>query len=121
MIGDRISKVSEGLCSVKLVEPCENVETVKNNLDTYLSALDECRECRSALEDVTPPDCVKNEHLELLEAVQMFIDGTDLVCKAVDLNEKSLDKSQAIDGLILQNKGKTMVNRVSSKISVKLV
>lgn len=115
VLGDRISEITSRFSNLGI--EINDAKTIKSSYDIYLKNISEYKKCKLNLLDIVPPDKVKKEHKEMVDAFQMFIDGTESMYKAIDIDNLLIDKDMTVKGILLQKKGEEKIVQITNKIS----
>jgi len=122
----KINEVMQRLCETsKDVESIDNSQEMsperirKNNLG-YMMAVNNYKKCRSELLRVNPPGIVQQEHADFMKAVQMFIEGTELMYRGVCLCSFTVNEELIKEGSSLEQQGKIHAVWLADMIAEKL-
>ncbi|GEM_PF-2879182 len=110
------SKDVEAIDNSKEMTP----ERIKRNNLGYMMGVNHYKKCRSELSKIEPPGSVRQEHADFIEAVQMFISGTELMYRGVCLCSFTVNQELIKEGTILEQQGKLHVVWLADAIALKL-
>lgn len=120
-LSDRITNISNNLLNMKNDINKDELETIKQRYNIFSKSISEYEKCKSILSGMIPPNKVKEEHIEIINAVKMFIDGTKSMHAAVNIDSCTVDKELMEKGLEIQKQSKRKVVQMAEKIAIKLV
>ena len=122
----KINEVMQRLCETsKDVESIDNSQEMsperirKNNLG-YMMAVNNYKRCRSELSKFNPPGIVQQEHADFMKAIQMSIEGTELMYRGVCLCSFTVNKELIKEGSSLEQQGKIHAVWLADTIAGKL-
>ena len=116
-LGERIINISKKFNDM---EKLNTPEQIKEKYEISLDAIKGYKDCKLALMLIVVPNQVQKEHKEIVEAIQMFIDGTEMMFSALDIERYSVDMDNIKQGLIMQEQGKERVVKLANQIAIKL-
>jgi hypothetical protein len=116
-VGDEINKISKEFSNVNFEE--ENIYKLKDRYENYLKAIKDYKKCKKSLSKVVPPSKVFIEHEKIVDAIQLFIEGTGIMFNSIKID--SVDKEIMNKGISIQELGVKTVVKLSDEISIKLV
>ena len=114
-IGDKIFEISESIKSIDTKVKISDQE-LKGHYQVFLEAITNYQKCKVDLLDINPPDKVQQEHTELANATQLFIDGAELIAKGIDLNTLSVNEEIILKGKDLQKQGEDQTVKLANEI-----
>jgi hypothetical protein len=118
-VGDKLCEISDNLKPIDTNAKISD-EELRGTYFDLLGAIDKYRKCKSDLLKISQPNIrAFDEYAELSNAIQMFIDGTELVTKGIDISTSSINEMMILRGMILQKLGKKQtlisVDKIVSK------
>lgn len=116
-IGEKILKVSKRFTNVNY----EDTSKLNVQYNNYLKGINEYKECKVSLNNILPPSKVKIEHDSMVDAMELFITGTEFMFKSININDSSIDKDTMNKGLLMQDQGKKTIVRLCDEIASKLI
>jgi hypothetical protein len=119
-IGTKIVEISDGLKSNVPIEQCKNLDELKGHLQRLKSALKEYVECRNMLGLIKPPQKITDEHSQLIDAYEDFLDGTKLMIQSFSVENMAFNKFKYQSGYAKQTIGEIRVKDVVNRIVEKL-
>ncbi len=109
-LGDKVNNISSQFFGMKEDTP----EELKHQYNTSLKAISEYKELKLAFMLTVVPDIVQNEHEQVIEAIQMFIDGTKYMFKFINKSDSLVDI-----GYSLQHEGKERIVQLADQVCIK--
>ncbi|MGH4125502.1 MAG: hypothetical protein ACREV6_21525 [Clostridium sp.] len=101
VLGDKLINITKQFPST---EKGDTVEEIKIKYNKYLKTVNDFKDYKLTFElniyQDSYPAKIKNEHEELVEQIQKFIDGTDSMSKSLDISNSFLDKDNLVKGVI---------------------
>ena len=119
-VGDKIYEISKNLKTIDTTAKISDEEIRGVHLG-LLAAIDDYKKCKVDLLKLSHPKRVYQEYAELCNAVQMFIDGTELMTKGIDISTSSINEVMIIKGRVLQKLGEKQTIISADKIVEKLI
>ena len=122
----KIIEVTQRLCETSNdVESITNskemsIEKLRKNNLGYMMAVNSYKKCRSELSKFNPPGIVQQEHADFMKAVQMFIEGTELMYRGVCLCSFTVNEELINEGFSLEQQGKIHAVWLADTIAKKL-
>jgi len=117
-LGDKIIKISNNFQIINLGE--KNIRKLKNQHDNYLKAITEYKECKRSFSNIVPPAKVIIEHKKMVDAIQLFIEGTEAMFNSINFDTCSVNKEIINKGILIKQMGVKTVFRLSDEIEKKL-
>jgi len=118
-LGDKIIKISNKFAVENLEE--KNIEKLKTRYDNCVKAINEYKECKTSFSNIVPPIKVKIEHEKMVDAIQLFIEGTGAMFNSINIDNCSVDKEIMNKGISIQHLGEETVVKLSDEIATKLI
>lgn len=113
------NKISNKFSNVN--QDMNNNEKLKNRYNNYLKAIHKYKKCKTSLNNIVPPSKVKIEHKKMIDAIQVFIEGTNGMFNSINIDNCSVDKGIMNKGILIQELGKKTVVTLSHEISTVLI
>ncbi len=126
LYAQKICEVEQRLCEIsKDVESIDNSmpmspEKIRKNNLGYMIAVNNYKKCRSELAKIIPPGIVQQEHTDLIETIQMYIAGTELMYKGVCLCSFTINEALIKEGALFEEQGKLHSAWLAEAIANKL-
>lgn len=117
-IGNKIISISK-----KFIAKQPDTKSIKGLKLTYaicLESIDGYRICKDALANVIPPAKVKKEHEDLINTMQLFIDGTEDMFRSIDLENSTVNEELMEQGYSRQKFAETIIAQITNIVSAKL-
>lgn len=116
-VGDEIILTSNKLTNeVKF----KNVEELKKDMASFNEAINEYKKHKIDSSNIIPPEIVKAEHNELINSLQKFIDGTELISKSIDIEGLRANEPMIKHGMDLQKQAEQETAVIIQQIINKL-
>jgi hypothetical protein len=118
IISNWIRNISCKFTDIKLPQN-SSLEELKLVYSIYTFGINEFKECRLTMLDMAPPASIRKEHQDMIGAIKMFIDGTESMFSAIDLNERSVNRLMLDKGILMQNQGREAIEKSAKNIVMK--
>lgn len=109
-ISDKIINVSQKLISANNIKTREAVETAYRE---YVETVIQYKGFIKGLTEITPPKIIQKEHREIINAFQIFNEGTDIVSQALDIKNLTIDKEKMKLGKDMLEQGEKRINQLA--------
>ncbi|MEK3986391.1 hypothetical protein MHB77_23925 [Paenibacillus sp. FSL K6-3166] len=121
-IGEEIGLISNRIGVAALnIEEGKSAESLQNAKQDYLNAVDGYKKCKEDLIQVMPPNIVGEEHKELIETFELFIQGTEEMFNGINIEQATIDFAIILEGRTIQKNAETRVEDIGDRIVKKLL
>lgn len=119
-LGEKISLASKYFPEINPNISEKDIRKIKDNYDICLGGIEKFKECQKVLLSIDPPAKVKKEHETIIEMIQMFLDGTEIMFQSINIDNAYVDKKSLEHGLSLQTQGQVNSIKLCNQIADKL-
>lgn len=117
-LGEKIIEINNKYLNSYPVEA--SIEGLRNKHNNILRAIEEYIKCKTALVNIIPPSSVRIEHENIVDAMELFIEGTKKMANSINVERCTLDKELMSNGFSMRKRGEITVTELADKISEKL-